>query len=256
MAGEGAPVIKLSGKALNDRDNLKRLFELLRGRKAVIVHGGGVEVDDILSKMGFKSEKIEGLRVSPKEQMPYITAALSGICNKKLQALALSCGSNALGLLATDGGSVGLDKLGKRFGQVASATPGDGSFLQGLMDNGILPVVCSIGIDGQGELYNINADDLAAALARLFHSRLYFISDVRGVFDEKREIIDELNENKVNELIAKKVIIDGMLVKVRMALEVARKTGTDVTIASLEDPRLYESLFGPGRFGTTFVAGG
>lgn len=250
-ATDPPPVIKLSGKALHDAVRLQELFALFRGRPLIVVHGGGVEVDDLLAKVGVASTRLDGLRVSTPEAMPYISAALCGICNKQLQALATGCGCRALGLTATDGGSVRLQPCAPQYGRVASAVPGDRTFTRQLLDQGYLPIFCSIGMDEQGRLWNINADDVAAALAALFETRLYFISDVRGVLDQNREIILHLDRQLAARLIAGGIITEGMRVKVEMALSAARLTGRGVTIAALDDPDLHDGLASGRAFGTT-----
>lgn len=248
---DAPPVIKLSGKALHDTARLRELFTLFCGRPLLVVHGGGVEVDELLERVGLESTRIDGLRVSSPEAMPYISAALCGICNKQLQALATACGCRALGLTATDGGSVRLRPLPPQYGQVASAEPGERTFAASLLDQGYLPVFCSIGIDAQGRLWNINADDVAAALAALFETRLYFISDVRGVLDQNHEIILRLDHALAARLMAGGIITEGMRVKVEMALSAARRTGRGVTIAALDDPGLHDGLISGRAFGTT-----
>ena len=85
-------VVKLSGKALGATDELSALFKAACGQKLVIVHGGGVEVDALFKDLNLEVIKKDGLRVSPQEQMPYICAALAGMCNKSLQALAIKSG--------------------------------------------------------------------------------------------------------------------------------------------------------------------
>lgn len=254
MAIKGPPIIKLSGKALSDTENLKKLFQTIGSHTAIIVHGGGVEVDALLKKVGIVSQKIDGIRVSPASDMPYICGALCGMCNKQLQGLAIAQHKNALGLLATDGNTITLQKFDEKYGKVASAIPHDGKFIQSLLESGILPIICSIGIDDKGELYNINADDVASALAKLFNSDLYFISDVKGVLDGNGKQIECLNNKSVAKLIEDKIITDGMIVKVKMALDVANNTKTAVTIASINDPQLFANLFSLRRFGTTFNA--
>lgn len=248
---DAPPIIKLSGKALHDTARLRELFTLFCGRPLLVVHGGGVEVDELLERVGLESTRIDGLRVSSPEAMPYISAALCGICNKQLQALATACGCRALGLTATDGGSVRLRPLPPQYGQVASAEPGERTFAASLLDQGYLPVFCSIGIDAQGRLWNINADDVAAALAALFETRLYFISDVRGVLDQNHEIILRLDHGLAARLMAGGIITEGMRVKVEMALSAARRTGRGVTIAALDDPGLHDGLISGRAFGTT-----
>ncbi|EFY06925.1 acetylglutamate kinase [Succinatimonas hippei] len=254
MPQNDIPVIKLSGKALENKAALKALFSAVRGKKVIFVHGGGVEVDALLKKLDLKTEKIDGIRVSPPEQMPYITAALAGLCNRYLQADAKACGLNPLGLIATDGNSVTLSAFGKKFGNVATALPENGEFLSLLLENKITPFIASVGIDEKGDMYNINADDVALAIARIFNAPLFFISDVKGVKDANGNIIENLSEEMAFELINQKVITDGMIVKVKTALDAAKLTHRPVFIASLTDPELISNLFSLRRIGTSFSA--
>lgn len=254
MTHKGPPIIKLSGKALSDEKSLKQLFSSFVQHKAIVVHGGGVEVDSLLAKLGITSQKIDGIRVSPSSDMPYITAALAGICNKTLQSYAIASNIKAIGLLATDAKCLTLQKYDAKYGCVASAVANDKSFLTSLLEQDIIPIICSIGHDEQGQLYNINADDVACALAKLFNSDLYFISDVCGVLDQNKELIDFIDKAKCEQLIKDKVITDGMIVKVKMALEVSSQTKNNVVIASIHDPLLTQNLFMLRRFGTTVLA--
>lgn len=252
MPQNDIPVIKLSGKALENKAALKALFSAVKDKKVIFVHGGGVEVDALLKQLNLKTEKIDGIRVSPPEQMPYITAALAGLCNRYLQADAKACGLNALGLIATDGDSVTLSAFDKKFGNVATALPANGKFISLLLENKITPFIASIGIDKNGDVYNINADDVALAIARVFNAPLFFISDVKGVKDADGNIIENLSEDTALELISKKVITDGMIVKVKTALDAAKLTHRPVFIASLNDPDLISNLFTLRRIGTSF----
>ena len=252
MPQNDIPVIKLSGKALENKAALKALFSAVKDKKVIFVHGGGVEVDALLKQLNLKTEKIDGIRVSPPEQMPYITAALAGLCNRYLQADAKACGLNALGLIATDGDSVTLSAFDKKFGNVATALPANGKYISLLLENKITPFIASIGIDENGNVYNINADDVALAIARVFNAPLFFISDVKGVKDADGNIIENLSEDTALELISKKVITDGMIVKVKTALDAAKLTHRPFFIASLNDPDLISNLFTLRRIGTSF----
>lgn len=254
MPQNDIPVIKLSGKALENKAGLKALFSAVKGKKVIFVHGGGVEVDALLKKLDLKTEKIEGIRVSPPDQIPYITAALAGLCNRYLQADAKACGLNALGLIATDGNSVKLSAFDKKFGNVAKALPENGDFISLLLDKGITPFIASVGIDENGSVYNINADDVALAVARLFNSPLFFISDVPGVKDACGNIINELSSDSALKLIDEKIITDGMIVKVKTALDASKLTARPVFIASLDDPALLSNLFTLRRIGTSISA--
>lgn len=254
MSHKGPPIIKLSGKALSDVESLKKLFSSFAHHQAIVVHGGGIEVDALLAKLGITSKKIDGIRVSPSADMPYITAALAGICNKTLQSYAIASHINAIGLMATDAKCLTLKKYDEKYGCVASAVANDKSFLNNLLAQNIIPIICSIGHDEEGNLYNINADDVASALAKLFNSDLYFISDVSGVLDQNKNLIDFIDRAKCEQLIKDKVITDGMIVKVKMALEVSSYTKNNVVIASIHDPLLTQNLFMLRRFGTTVLA--
>ena len=117
---DNAVVVKLSGKALGGVEELSKLFTACRGQKLVVVHGGGVEVDALFKALNLEVKKKNGLRVSPREQMPYISAALAGMCNKGLQALAIKNGLNALGMLASDGKTITVRHLSKDLGMVVA----------------------------------------------------------------------------------------------------------------------------------------
>ncbi len=246
-------VLKLSGKALGGEAELASVFKAARGHKLVVVHGGGVEVDALFQDLKLKVEKVDGLRVSPKEQMPYISAALSGMCGKRLQGLALKSGLNAVSLLCTDGGSLKVRKLRDDLGMVGTVEPLDGGFLLTLLDKGITPIICSVAQDPEGQLYNVNADDAAVGLAQVLNAPLYLISDVPGVLDKEKNLIPALNKEKCEALIKDGTISGGMTVKVKGALRAAADIGQNVCIASFKDPNLAANLFAHRRLGTSFA---
>lgn len=227
-------IIKLSGKTLQQETQLKALFTKLQGHKAIIVHGGGVEVDALLEKLKIETPKIEGIRVSSKEAMPYITGMLAGTLNKKLEALAQSAKLKALGLMASSGESLSLIKLDPKFGQVANVKAHDPSFLTLLEEKGFIPIISSIGIL-ESELFNINADEVAKALAIMFKAPLIMVSDVKGVLDKDGNLIPSLDETYAKTLIDDGTIHDGMLVKVRAAFEASKQTSNVVILSSLEN---------------------
>lgn len=245
-------VVKLSGKALGAVEELSALFKAAKGQKLVVVHGGGVEVDALFKALDLEVIKKDGLRVSPKEQMPYISAALAGMCNKSLQALAISCGLNALGMLASDGKTIKVEQLSKDFGMVGKVEPNDAKYLSLLLDNGFIPVIASLAHDDNGELYNVNADDAALAVARVLKAPLYYISDVPGVLDKEGKLIDELDENKVKALIEDGTVSGGMIVKVKSAIDATKLIKKPVYIASYKDKDLVNNLLSRQRLGTVF----
>ncbi len=248
-------VVKLSGKALHNEQALGALFTQLQaqGQQAIVVHGGGVEVDQILKALDFSTTKKDGIRVSPREQMPYIAGTLAGQCNKLLQGVAVKNGLRAVGMLCTDYDLCSLKPYPQEYGQVASCVAQDGSMVELLMQKGFTPVICSIGLDQQGELFNINADEVAAALAQAFHAPLVFFSDVPGVLDANGEVIELINDTVCQDMIASGVITEGMAVKVKNALQVAKSSGAPVFIASIFDEQALHNLATLRRIGTTIV---
>lgn len=247
-------IVKLSGKALHDEQALNALFTRLQGQDAIVVHGGGVEVDHILKALMFESTKLQGIRVSPKEQMPYIAGTLAGQCNKLLQGVAIKAKLKAVGMLCTDYDLCSLTPYPAEYGQVASCKANDPSLVESLLQKGITPVVCSIGLDKQGELYNINADEVAAALAICFKAPLVFFSDVKGVLDAQGQVIPKIDAKTIATLIEQQVITEGMAVKVKNALEVAEQSGSPVFIASIFDEQALANLVSINNIGTTLVA--
>ena len=245
-------VVKLSGKALGGVEELSKLFQAARGQKLVVVHGGGVEVDALFKALNLEVIKKDGLRVSPKEQMPYISAALAGQCNKGLQALAIKNGLNALGILASDGNTLTVKQLSKDLGMVGLVEPKSADYLNMLLDNGYTPVIASLALDDNGDMYNVNADDAALAIARVLNVPLYYIADVPGVLDKQGNLIDELDETKVKALIEDGTITGGMTVKVKSALDATRLIKKPVYIASYKDPNLSTNLISRQRLGTVF----
>lgn len=252
-------VVKLSGKALTADKALDALFTTLAGSAAsaertrvVLVHGGGVEVDALMRGLGRRIDRIEGLRVSPAEDM----AVIAGTCSLKLRGAAQRAGLMPLGLCATDAGIGRVVPADPRLGRVGVIEPGDSAAkrrLQALLDAGFTPVISSVGMDAAGALWNINADDAAVASAALLGAPLIFLSDVPGVLDANKHLFEQLNEEQAETLIAEGVISGGMTVKVRAAFRAAAMTGKPVAAASVFDPMLPNKLASGQLPGTTFT---
>ena len=158
-------VLKMGGRLLQDDKALDALLavcaELKQQYPLVLVHGGGDQVDQWLAKFGFHTEKLDGQRVSPAEQMPVITGALAGAVNAHMVARAALQQLNPVGLTLSAGNSCRFE-LNTKLGAVGVAKPNDAALLQSLLAGGFTPVFCSIGHGEAGQLLNVNAD-LAAA---------------------------------------------------------------------------------------------
>ncbi len=252
-------VIKLGGAALSCTETLSQLFAAIANyqsqvqRKIVIVHGGGYLVDELMAKLQLKTVKKQGLRVTPYDQISLIAGALAGTANKLLQGQAIKDGLNAVGLSLADGGLCQVVELDPELGAVGKASPGDSSLLQAILATGALPIISSIGLTKDGQLMNVNADQAAIAVAGALDAELVLLSDVSGVLDEKGQLLPSLNEQQANQLIASQVITDGMIVKVKAALEAANDLGRPIEVATWRYPEKLAQLFAGESIGTQFL---
>ena len=229
-------VIKVGGALLDDAAAMTRLFlsvkEVQKSRPVAVVHGGGPLVETLMASLGLKSTKIDGLRVTPDEHMPYICGALAGSANKQLCAAAIASGLTPVGLSLLDGNMVVCEPLADKYGAVGTPATADASFLKSVLAQSVLPVISSIGSSAQGRLLNINADQAATVIAELLDAELLLLSNVDGVLDGNKALIGELDATRIEEYSAAGVIIDGMKVKVDAALQSANTLSRAVYIAS------------------------
>ena len=234
-------VIKIGGSffnSINDPNNplLMALSELYKAKQPVVLlHGGGEQVLERLSALGFKSEKIHGLRVTPSEHMPIVTSVLAGELNKFLVAKAGQFGINAVGISLADGNIASCVKHDANIGMVGEPKAQSSQLLEVLLGANMQPFIASIGKDNQGNLYNVNGDHAAICIASLLNTGLYFLSDVQGVLDDNQQILTELDAEKITQLVQSGVISDGMAVKVVAANETAKSLNQTVSIASWQD---------------------
>ena len=252
-------VIKLGGAALSNSKTLAHFFNGITKYRAavcrplVIVHGGGYLVDDVLERLGFKSEKKNGIRVTPKSHLPFVVGALAGTANKHLQASAMKSGIEAIGLSLSDGGLCKIEVLDPLWGHTGKASPNDGHFIQSVLEMNYLPIISSVGIDAKGDLMNVNADQGAVAVAAALDAELVILSDVSGVLDGKGVLIPALDEKSALKLIESGVISDGMVVKVKTAFEAVKALERSIEIASWRYPEKLLSLFSGDNVGTRFT---
>lgn len=249
-------IIKLGGVLLDSEEALMRLFSTLadyrkkHARPLVIVHGGGCMVDALMKKLSLPVQKIDGLRITPVDQIGIITGALAGTANKTLLAWAKRHQINAVGLCLGDGDMVTVTPLDEALGHVGKAEPGSPALINGLLEAGFMPVVSSIGITTDGQLMNVNADRAATALASTLGADLVLLSDVSGILDGKGQRIAEMTAVHADTLIAQGIITDGMVVKVKAALDAARALDRPVDIASWRHAEQLISLFNGVPVGT------
>lgn len=262
-------IIKIGGVALEQQRAASSLWIAIANLHSsvpggvVLVHGGGKAVDALLAKLGMTTQRQEGIRITPPEQMDVIAGVLAGTLNKTLvgaiNAANPTKGPRAVGLCLGDGCAMRTTKTTRysfdpgSVGEVDVAS--DGQLLKTLLANNFLPVLSSVGISPQGTLLNVNADDAAAGVARVLRARgLVLMTDVAGVKDASGTIVPRLDAKTIDGMIATGEISGGMIPKVNAALETSRDIGAPVTILSGTDTTQFESWANGIATGTTVFA--
>jgi acetylglutamate kinase len=215
-------VVKIGGAALEDRSTLRKccrsVVQLAQdGHRVAVVHGGGGALTRTLKLLGKESDFVNGLRVTDAETRDVALMVLAGIVNKSLVAAIVAAGLPAIGLCGGDGMTFRARKkkvpdhdLGF-VGEICSVEP---RWMEAIWGEGGIPVLSSLALGSDGEYYNINADQMAAACASACHADLLiFLTDVSGVKDATGTVIRCLNTKEVSTLIADSVIAGGMLPK-------------------------------------------
>ncbi|MCX8649616.1 acetylglutamate kinase [Gilliamella sp. B2776] len=255
-------IIKLGGVILDNKDALNNLFVIISNykknyrRSLIIVHGGGSVVDSLMDRLSMPVVRRNGLRVTPADQIDVIVGSLAGSANTRLLSEAKKQQIAVVGLCLADGNSVEVKQISEDLGYVGEARAGDPTLINLLVNAGYLPIISSIGITENGQMMNVNADHAAVALAKTLNADLILLSDVVGVFDENKQLIESLTQSQADQLIANGVITDGMIVKVNSAFEAAKVLGRPIDIASwMQSDKLIELFNGnSGITGTRIIA--
>ncbi|HXX49602.1 MAG TPA: acetylglutamate kinase [Myxococcota bacterium] len=258
-------VIKYGGAAM-ENDALKASFAkdvtLLRfiGLRPVIVHGGGPQIGQLLARLGKKSEFVDGVRVTDEETMEVVEMVLGGQINAEIVSLIGDAGGQAIGLTGKDaGGFLRVRRLrgagGRDLGRVGTPERVDVSLIRTLTKEGFIPVVAPVGVDADGQTYNVNADTAAGAIAEaLAAEKLILLTDVEGVLGDDKRLIQQMSAGDVRSAISAGTVKGGMIPKLECAVQ-ALEHG--VTAAHVIDGRVPHALlleiFTDGGVGTKLV---
>jgi acetylglutamate kinase len=225
-------VVKYGGNAMISEEHQKLVITdlvLLNqiGVKVVLVHGGGPEINDTLDKMGLKSEFVNGLRKTDKATMDVVQMVLAGKVNKDLVNLIQIAGGNAIGLCGIDGHMIEAKALNTDLEYVGEITKVNPTQITAALDAGLIPVISSIGCDKDGNVYNINADTVAARISgELKAMSLIVMTDTTGVLRDKNNLeslISEINVSEVPQLVKEGVISSGMIPKSACCVDAIRR---------------------------------
>lgn len=250
-------VIKYGGNAMTD-EKLKNSFARdivmmkLIGINPIVVHGGGPQIGNLLDKLNIESHFINGMRVTDSKTMDVVEMVLGGMVNKEIVGLINANGGSAIGLTGKDGQLLRARKLKVKhktpdmeapeiidIGHVGEVAQVNVKVLDMLAQSDIIPVIAPIGVDENGDSYNINADLVAGKVAEVLQAeKLILLTNIAGLLDKEGNVLTGLTTKQVDELIEDGTIYGGMLPKIDCALG-AVKSG--VTSSHIIDGRVAHS---------------
>ena len=251
-------VVKFGGNAMGKKEYVSSFAEdivLLQqvGMLPIVVHGGGPQIGEMLSKLKIKTEFIDGLRVTDSETIDVVEMVLSGVTNKAIVTAISNAGAKAVGISGKDGNLITAKRLMKidensdsnveraiDLGFVGVPKKIDTQVIKALINEKMIPVIAPVGMGEDGLTYNINADTATGAIsAAMKASRMIMLTDVSGVIDEKGKLIPELTINEALDLIKNKVVVGGMIPKLRTCID-AVEGGAEASV--IMDGRMPHSL--------------
>lgn len=232
-------VIKYGGNAMINEELKQQVMEdivllSLIGVKAVLVHGGGPEITDMMKRVGKEAKFVDGLRVTDKESTEIVQMVLAGKINKSLVNLLETKGGKAMGICGIDGQMIKAEVKDERLGYVGKITEVNVEPIVDLLEKGYTPVVSTLGCDDDGNVYNINADTAAAYIAgQLQAERFILMTDIAGILhdkDDPNSLIPLIDIKEAMQLFDKEVISGGMIPKVECCVEALNHGVNKVTI--------------------------
>lgn len=233
-------VVKYGGNAMTDPElesSFARDIVLLKtvGLHPVVVHGGGPQVDTLLKELGRKSERIDGMRVTDKSTMDIVEMVLGGGVNKSIVSLINKHGGRAIGLTGKDANLIHAKKMLMQkvdddgvetpidLGYVGDVVSVNKDVINMLISSNFIPVIAPLGVDDNGDTYNINADLVAGKVAEFLRAeKLMLLTNIKGVLGHDGKVVTGLTPKKVDAMIEDGTISGGMIPKIGCALDAVR----------------------------------
>ncbi len=267
-------VVKYGGHAMGEEEMARSFARdiVLMEQTAinpVVVHGGGPQIGGMLKRLGIKSEFSDGLRITDAATIEVVEMVLAGSINKQIVGFINAAGGKAVGLSGKDGNMVKARKLTRRvadpdsniekivdLGFVGEPESVDTTVLTQILGRDLIPVLAPLATSNDGTTYNVNADHFAGAIAgALKAKRLLLLTDVPGVLDKSKKLIDELTADDARRLIADGTISGGMIPKVETCLYALDAGVEGVVILDGREPHaVLLELFTPHGAGTLIKA--
>jgi acetylglutamate kinase len=240
-------VVKIAGALLETNESVamiaRQVADLARnGHEILVIHGGGKIFTATLKRLGIESKFVNGLRVTDRETRDVAVMVFGGLLNKKVAGAISLAGQPAVGISASDAACflaepMQVNEQEGSLGYVGYLTEANVDFLKSLWKAGVVPVASCLGMGADGELYNINADHMAAAAAEFIEAdRLIFLTDVAGVLDGEK-VLNKVRGGEIEEMIRSNKVSGGMILKLEAAKRALAAGVTEVRIVGGTTPR-------------------
>ena len=252
-------LVKLGGTLLDcpetQRDLAAQIHQLVcSGTQAVVVHGGGKQMTGFLAERGIESRFINGLRITTPDVLDAVLKVLAGSVNRRLVGALIAAGANAVGLSGIDGLLTEAEPISHELGFVGRPVRSNAALLELLTSHHYLPVVACVAGDRQGNFYNVNADQMAAACAASFGAeKLLFLTDVEGVRGPNKDILPVLTQPECRSLIDDQIATGGMRAKLEAALVALQSGVGEVLIAPGTPSGILQKLVSGEPAGTRLI---
>jgi len=251
-------LIKLGGTLLDaDKTRVSLAKQIAAtGGQVVVVHGGGKQMTRFLAERGVESKFVNGLRVTTPDVVDAVLKVFAGSVNHQLVSTLVAAGAEAVGLSGIDACLTEAEQLDPALGAVGRPVRSNPRILDVLTENHFLPVVACVAGDKKGNIYNVNADQMAVACASGFKAdKLLFLTDVDGVRGEAGTILPTLTLAQSNGLIEAGIATGGMQAKLNAAADALQNGVAEVIIAPGAAENIVARLLAGESVGTRFIAG-
>jgi acetylglutamate kinase len=252
-------LVKLGGTLLDaadSRDRMARQIAAARcaGHEITVVHGGGKQMTRYLTERGIQSTFVGGLRVTTPETLDAVLKVFAGTVNHELVAAINGAGALAVGISGIDSYLVEAEQMDPALGAVGRVTKSNPALLHLMTGNGYVPVVACVAGGRDGQVYNVNADQMAVACAAGFGaSQLIFLTDVDGVLDGNKQVRPLLTAAGSRQLIADGIATGGMQAKLNAALSALAAGVEQVRIAPGAADNVLDRILAGEEIGTRMV---
>ncbi len=253
-------LIKIGGSLLDDpalRNDIAGQVAAVAasGIAVTVVHGGGKQMTRFLEERGIQSRFVRGLRVTTEETIDAVLKVLAGTVNTQLAAVLCVAGAKAVGLTGIDAGLATAEQLDPELGFVGRVVASDTRVLDVLCHAGMLPVVACVAGGHDGQVFNVNGDSMAVAIASSWETdRLVFLTDVPGVLNSEKALLPVLTIAECQELIDSGVATGGMQAKLNAAMDAVASGVREVHIVKGSDAFVVQRIFNGEETGTRIIA--